>query len=135
LVVAERERGRIASVTLELLGIARRIATDLNKSLCAVIIGHENDDVSREIACGENVYSIDHPMLENFRPEIYADVLEQFCKNVNPGAIIMVYTIDNLSLAPRLACKIGVQVITDCVNLAVESGTEHLMCTKPVYGA
>jgi electron transfer flavoprotein alpha subunit len=44
-------------------------------------------------------------------------------------------TIENLDLAPRLAYKIGAQVITDCIDLAIEPETGHLLCTKPVYGA
>lgn len=45
------------------------------------------------------------------------------------------HTLDSLDLAPRLAYKMGAEIITDCTNISIEPGTEHLLCTKPVYGA
>jgi electron transfer flavoprotein alpha subunit len=57
------------------------------------------------------------------------------CEKMNPNAVLIGCTLDNLSLAPRLAYELGVEVITDCINLAIEPSTGCLLCTKPVYGA
>ena len=83
----------------------------------------------------DEVYCINHPQLENFNSELYVNALEQLYQKVNPDVILMGCTLDNLDLAPRLAYRMGVQVITDCVQLAVEPETGYLLCTKPVYGA
>jgi len=136
LVLVEREGPAIAPITFELLGMAKKIATDLKGILCAVIIGHEVADVSKKIAYFvDEVYSIDHPQLTSFNSELYVSALEQLYKDVNPDVVLMGCTLDNLDLAPRLAYKMGVQVITDCVQFAIEPETGHLLCTKPVYGA
>jgi electron transfer flavoprotein alpha subunit len=122
--------------TFELLGMAKQIATDLKGTLCAVTIGHEIADVSSKITYFvDEVYSIDHPRLPSFKPELYVSALEQLYRDVNPDVVLMGCTLDNLDLAPRLAYRMGVQVITDCIQLAVEPETGHLLCTKPVYGA
>jgi electron transfer flavoprotein alpha subunit len=47
----------------------------------------------------------------------------------------MGHTLDNLDIGPRLAYKMQVQLITDCIHLAIEPKTGSLLCTKPVYGA
>lgn len=136
LVLAEREGLSIASITFELLGMGRKFANEVNGTLCAAILGREIADTSVEIAhFADEVYSLDHTLLESFKPELYASALEQLCQKVNPDTILMGCTLDNLNLAPSLAYKMGVQVITDCIDLAIEPGTGHLLCAKPVYGA
>jgi len=136
LVLGEREGKEIASITFELLGVGRKLAGDLNGTLCAAISGNQITDVSKEIAhFADEVYPLDHPLLASFHADLYTIAFEQLCRNVNPDIVLMGHTLDNLSLAPRLAYKMGAQVITDCIDLAIEPGTGHLLCTKPVYGA
>ena len=48
-VLVEREGPTIAPITFELLGMGKRIATQLKEALCAVTIGHEVADVSNKI--------------------------------------------------------------------------------------
>jgi electron transfer flavoprotein alpha subunit len=135
-VLVEREGSAILPISFELLGIARKIATDLKGVLCAVAIGHEVGDISNQVSCfADEVFSIDHPKLKSFNSELYANALGQLYQKASPAAILMGCTLDNLDLAPRLAYRMEVQVITDCVQLAVEPETGYLECTKPVYGA
>jgi electron transfer flavoprotein alpha subunit len=136
LVLAEREGRGFASITFELVGIGRKIVNDSKATLCVAILGHEISDATREIAkFADEVYSLDHPLLQNFKPELYSNALEQLCQKVNADIVLMGCTLNNLDLAPRLAYKIGAQVITDCIDLAIEPETGHLLCTKPIYGA
>jgi electron transfer flavoprotein alpha subunit len=135
-VLIEREGLAIAPISFELLGIAKQIATDLGDVLCAVAVGHEVADISDQVSCFvDEIYCIDHPQLKSFNAETYIHALEQLYQKVNPDVILMGCTLDNLGLAPRLAYRMGVQVITDCVQIAVEPETGYLLCTKPVYGA
>jgi electron transfer flavoprotein alpha subunit len=135
-VLSEREGLSIASITFELLGMGRKIATEVKGILCAVILGHKIAHVSPEIDCFvDEVYYLDHPLLTSYKQELYTKALEQLCQKVNPYAVLMGDTLDNLGMAPRLAYKMGVEVITDCINLTIQPETGHLLCTKPVYGA
>jgi electron transfer flavoprotein alpha subunit len=135
LILAEREGQGIASITLELLGMGKKIAHDMKKTLCVATIGHQIARPTGEISkYVDKVYSMDHPLLANFHGELYASALEQLCRNVNPEAVLMGHTLGNLDLAPRLAYKMEVQTITDCVQLTMERETGSLLCSKPVYG-
>jgi electron transfer flavoprotein alpha subunit len=135
LVLVEKEGEGMASTTFEVLGTGRRIANDLKGTLLAAIVGHEVAVISQEIAQFANeVYSIDHPSLAHFKIELFSSCLEQLCKYLNPDIVLMGGTIENLDLAPRLAYKMGVQAITDCIQIDIDPETENLLCTKPVYG-
>jgi len=136
LVLTEREGLEVSSSTYELMGTGRKIANGLGGSLCAVVLGYEITDVSEKISqFVDEVYSIDHPLLKNFQPEIYASALGQLCQKVNMDVVLICDTLNNLDLTPRLACQCKVDVITDCVNLALQPATNHLICSKPIYGA
>jgi electron transfer flavoprotein alpha subunit len=136
LVLIEREDQGIASITFELLGMGKRLANGSRRILCAAVLGHKLTKVSSEIAYfADEVYFLDHALLERFEAEAYASGLEQLCRNVNPDIVLMGHSLNGQDLSPRLAYKMGVQVISDCIDLAFEPGTEHLHCTKPVYGA
>jgi electron transfer flavoprotein alpha subunit len=136
LVLAEREGQWIASMTFELLGAGRKIASDLKAILSIALLGHEISDITNKTAqFADEVYSLDHSLLANFEPDLYASALKQLCQKVNPDAVLMGYTLNNLNLAPRLAYRMGVEVITDRVDLVIEPETGYLLCTKPVYGA
>ena len=74
----------------------------------------------------DEVYCIDHPHLKSVNSELYVNALEQLYQKVNPDVILMGWTLDHLDLAPRLAHRMGVQLITDRVQLSVEPGPERL---------
>jgi electron transfer flavoprotein alpha subunit len=136
LVLVEREDQEVNSITYELISIGKKVSNTLQGILCAAVPGDRVMDTLKQIALFvDEVYSIHHPLLERFQAEFYADALQQLCRQVNPDLLIMGHTLDNLDLAPRLAYKMGAQIVTDCVDLTIEPETGHLECTKPVYGA
>ena len=135
LILAEKEGPAIGSITYELLGMGKKIATDLEEIVAGAVLGHGITDLSKEIGrFADEVYSLDHTLLASFKPELYASALKQLCQKVNPDAVLIGCTLDNLNLAPRLAYELGVEVITDCIDITIEPGTGYLLCKKPVYG-
>jgi electron transfer flavoprotein alpha subunit len=136
LVFGEREGQEIAPITLELLQAGRELTDQIGGNLSSVVLGNNLDTLSREISqYSDEVYCLDHPLLASFDPEFHTNALNQLCQLVNPTAILMGHTLNNQHVAPKLAYKMGIEVITDCIQLAIEGGTGHLLCRKPVYGA
>ncbi len=135
LVLAEIDDGRVAPITFGLLGMGKRLAEDIRGTLCVAVLGNAIHDISNEITnFSEEVYSLDHSLLGEFQVDLYAHALEGLCRNIRPYVMIIGHTLDNLDLAPRLAHKIGTDLITDCIHLDIEPEGKHLLCTKPVYG-
>jgi len=136
LILAEREGRGLAAITSQLIGFGRKIATELRGTVSGVVLGHQISDQTEEMArLADRVYSLEHPLLRDFMPELYTSALGQLCQEIGPEVILMGSNQNNLDLAPRLASKIGVDVITDCIDLGIEKETGHLLCTKPIYGA
>jgi electron transfer flavoprotein alpha subunit len=136
LVFIEREGREVAPITFELLQAGREITDQMGGSLCSAVLGNEIDHLSKELSqYADEVYSLDHPLLASFVPEFHVSALNQLCQSLNPAAVLMGHTLNNQALAPRLAYQTGREVITDCIQLAIEAGTGGLLCFKPVYGA
>lgn len=136
LVCIEREGERIHPNSFELLSAGREVCDHLNGKLCCVLFGNPMERFIKElIPYADEVYLLDHPLLEIFDPEVYAVALYHFCQSINPIMILMGHTINNQNIAPKFAYRMGVEVITDCIQLAMEDQTGHLLCQKPIYGA
>jgi electron transfer flavoprotein alpha subunit len=135
LVLVGKEDGGVAPVTYELLRAGRELADKVSASLCTAVLGHKVGGISQELAhYSVEVYHLDNPYLAVFQADIWVSALEKLCRDINPGIVLMGHTIDNQSLAPRLASRMGSQVIMDCIGLDIERETGHLLCTKEVYG-
>lgn len=135
-VLSEHEDGKFASITFELLRAEKELADKIGGNLCVAVLGNEIENLSEEISqFAEEVYCLDHFSFASFNPEFHTTALNQLCQSINPTAFLMGNTLNNQDVAPRLAYKIGVEVVTDCIQLAVEGGTGHLLCDRPVYGA
>ena len=134
LIFAEKEDEKIAYFTYELLRAGEELADKLRGHICVAVLGHEVGDMSEEMArFSDEVYALDHPLLADFQGDLYEHALEILCKNLNPDILLMGHSLTNVDLAPRLACKMGVPLVTDCIHL--EIGQEGvLLCDKPVYG-
>ena len=135
LILVEREDGGVATITLELLQAGRELADKVGANLCAAVLGREIGDISKEIThFADEVYSLKSTLLQDFQVELYTHALEQLCRKIEPDIVLMGHILNNLDLAPRLACKLGSKLITDCISLDIEAESGHLLCMKPVYG-
>jgi electron transfer flavoprotein alpha subunit len=136
LVLAENEDGKFAPITFELLQAGKELTNKIGGNLCAVVLGNKIDNLSEEISqYADKVYYLDHSFLASFNPEFCSSALNQLCKSINPTAFLIGHTLNHQNVAPRLAYKMDVEVITDCIQFAIEEGTGDLLCSKPVYGA
>lgn len=135
LVLVEKENGHSAAITFELLKAGKELSGKGKETVCACVLGHEVSDLAAEMAYyADQVFVIDNPFLANFQGDLYASALLELCRAIKPSAVLMGHTYDSLELAPKLAAKMGNDVITDCVKIEREDETGALLCTKPIYG-
>ncbi len=134
LTLAELDDGKISPVSFELLGIGKKLARELDKELSAVIIGSENDEpVTEMVQYADNVYNIDHSLLEEFQPELYSKVLEELINQVSPSVLLLGNTYKGADIGPRLSFRLETNLTTDCLNLQINDNGD-LERTKQVYG-
>ncbi|WP_028321039.1 electron transfer flavoprotein subunit alpha/FixB family protein [Desulfatiglans anilini] len=136
LILGDMKEGSLDTRTLELVGVGRRLAKERGGDLCVLILGDAPGGGAAEAASygPAKVYSVAHPLLKGFQPEFWLKALEQVCAQVKPGVFLMSHSYKGMELGPRLACRLGARLTTDCIDLAVDPQDGLLLRTKPVSG-
>ena len=137
LIYGEILEGRLTSTTQELLGAGRTLADTPGRGLGIVLAGCSlPESIFREaIAFGaDKVYVVDSPLLQDYHADTYVSVMADICHKLEPEILLLGQTSVGRDLAPRLAFRLQVGLVTDCVGLKIDPETGLLIRTKPVYG-
>jgi electron transfer flavoprotein alpha subunit len=120
-VFVEQEEGRIAPVSLELLGKAGELAHALKGSVGALLFGHGVGGLAPQaVAHGADVvFLADDPVLEEYRTLPYAQVAIDLVRERRPYILLLGATPIGRDLAPRLASALGAGLTADCTDLRI----------------
>jgi electron transfer flavoprotein alpha subunit len=120
-VFVEQEEGKIAPVSLELIGKARALARDLAGKVCALLCGHGVTGLAQTaIQHGADaVFLADHPELEVYRTLPYARVAIDLVRERQPYILLLGATPVGRDLAPRIASAVGAGLTADCTDLRI----------------
>ncbi len=133
LVIAEQRNGAIRKVTWEVLSEGKRLADRLGVELLALLVGHGIRDKAGELAHygATRVFVSDDERLGHYRTVPYTKVLEKVIKEVSPGIVLIGGSSLGKDLAPRVAARLGVGLISDCVGFDLDG--EVLVARRPMY--
>jgi len=136
MVFGEAKESKLASITTELLGGGRKLASDLGQELSAVLVGSGISSLAQEaIAFGaDKVYVVDDSLLKDYQTDSYVLVMEKVAGQVMPQVLLMGQTSIGRDLAPRLAFRLNTTASLGCLELAIDPESKLLLQTKPVYG-
>lgn len=136
MVFGEVVEGRLAAITTELLGCARKLADDLGGETSAVLVGSGVGTLAKEaIAFGaDKVYVVDDPLLKDYQTDSYVAAMEKVTKQAMPSILLLGQTSTGRDLAPRLAFRLGAGLTMDCIQLNINPETKKLEQIHPVYG-
>jgi caffeyl-CoA reductase-Etf complex subunit CarE len=136
LVCGEIADGQLAPITIELLGIGRKLADDLGEELSALLMGSNIGDVGQEaIAYGaDNVYVAEDSLLDDYNSDAYTQVAANLCKKVLPSIVLLGHTDIGCDLAPRLNGRLGGGLAMESMALSIDAATKLLVSTRPVFG-
>jgi electron transfer flavoprotein alpha subunit len=120
-VFIEQTDGRIADVSLELIGKARELVGRLGGEVVGLLGGHGvealADDVIRHGA--DRVLLADHPELAQYRTLPYARVAISEARRRRPEIFLVGATPNGRDLAPRVASALRCGLTADCTDLQV----------------
>ncbi len=142
-VFAEVDDGKVADVSLELLGKGRDLAGTLGVKLGAVILGHKTRDLGRTLfAYGADVvYSAEHAALTAYTTLPYARVLTDSGRQQEAGDRALRRLPGRARLAPRVASALRTGLTADCTDLQIgtyeSSGRlyqQKLLQIRPAWG-
>jgi len=133
---AEQKQGKISSVVLETLGVARSLAEKRKSEVWGVLLLEKNDEQAQELIThgADKVILVENPALKFFTDEIYARLLFELASEYKPEAILGGATFYGKALFPRLAVKLHTVVAADCTVLKINPDTGDITATRPCYG-
>jgi electron transfer flavoprotein alpha subunit len=143
LVFAEQSNGRLAEVSLELVGKGRELADRLGAPLGAVLAGHDVAALADElIACGcDDVYLVQDLALRQYRTLPYQRAVCDVIREAGPQVVLYGASPVGRDLAPRIASELRAGLTADCTDLQIgdhsDSRGEYkdlLLQIRPAFG-
>ncbi|MFH1354641.1 MAG: electron transfer flavoprotein subunit alpha [Candidatus Omnitrophota bacterium] len=135
-VFIEQKKGKVQSVSYELLGKARELAGKLKCQVSGVLIGNNLEDQLDEIFWhgADNLYLVEAPELAHFLDEPYTNILVSLIQKYKPEIMICGATAIGRSLISRVAVKIKAGLTADCTGLDIDLEKKILLQTRPAFG-
>jgi len=135
-VFVEQQDGEIQSITYELLGEGRKLADALGMKLCAVFLGSNIQEQTKDLIShgADKVYVVDRPELAHFQDECYGNVLIELVNRHKPSVFLCGASTIGRSLVSRVAVKVHAGLTADCTGLAIDPKTLNLLQTRPAFG-
>jgi electron transfer flavoprotein alpha subunit len=135
-VFAEQKKGKVQSVSYELIGKARELADKLKTYVGAVLIGNDVQiEAESLISSGADiVYLVESPKLASFLDEPYTNVLVSLINRYKPEIVLSGATFIGRSLMSRVAVKVDAGLTADCTGLDIEAEKKILLQTRPAFG-
>jgi electron transfer flavoprotein alpha subunit len=133
LVFIEHKNCVLNKTSLEAITAAQAMAKDLGLKVSAVIACDKDCPVTQEIAGYdlEKVIVTKNEKLGTYTPDGYADAWEQVIKATSPQFIVMSHTYQVRDFAPKVAARLGREVVGDCIRYRSENG--KLVFTRRIF--
>ena len=131
LVVTEAKAGNLRGVSLEVLTAAQRIAD--GGEIIAVAFGSDATHYANILGKhGANkVYIVGNEEMNVYTTDAYSQSLRQVIDTVEPEAILMPHTAIGKDLAPRIAARFDLGLVSDVIDVQVEN--DEIIFTRPIY--
>ena len=143
MVFIQQDDGKVAEVSIELIGKARELAGLLNAQVTAVLVGNRIQKAAEElIPYGVNrLFTVEHKGLAHYTPVPYTKVLTEIIKKHAPQIVLYGATTTGRDLAPRIASALRVGLTADCTDLQIGDYTSRgrtvqnvLYQIRPAFG-
>jgi electron transfer flavoprotein alpha subunit/NAD-dependent dihydropyrimidine dehydrogenase PreA subunit len=135
-VFAEQRDGKLAPVSLELLGKAQELSGQLKEEVSALLLGSQVSEMAHTLikhGAGK-VFLVEHPALKDYRTIAYTEVVEELVKRYQPNILLLGATHLGRDLAPRVSRRVGVGLTADCTELTIDPDQGILLQTRPAFG-
>jgi electron transfer flavoprotein alpha subunit len=135
-VFIEHNRGKIANVSLELLGEGRTLADALGCRLSGMLLGEGVEECAQEaIKYGaENIYLTESPILKEYRTDAYTAGAVHLIEQYKPEIVIFGASTQGRDFAGTVATTLYAGLTADCTGLDIDPETKLLRQTRPAFG-
>ena len=146
-VFAQQVDNVLSNISFELIGEGKRLATQLDTQVTAVLIGSGVAGLVDELAAygADRVIVVDDPELKNYRTEPYAHALASVIKEYKPEIMLVGATAIGRDLGPTVSARVATGLTADCTLLEIgdfpvtpipgkEQKHNQLLMTRPAFG-
>jgi electron transfer flavoprotein alpha subunit len=134
-VFVEQRNKEIQNVSLELIGIGKELAENLNQKVTAVLLGNEVKEIEKLGYYGaDNIIYAEDEELDIYMTEPYTKILKEVIEDKKPEIVLFGATAIGRDVAPRLAGRIHTGLTADCTKLEINEDNNDLMMTRPAFG-
>ncbi len=135
-VYCEFRKGKLAPVSLELLGEGRRLADERGVKLTAFLLGDGLAGLPEQlIVCGaDQVYVAENVILSDFREDIFTHLFTAMVRQCRPEIILAGATAIGRSFIPAVAVALDTGLTADCTALDIRENDGALLQTRPAFG-
>ena len=121
LVFIEHRNGTLNKTSLEAIGAAQSLGSQLQQPISAVLLGADVSALAQEIAGYDlaKVVTANNDRLAEYTPDGYTDAMERVVRALNPQLVVMPHTYLVRDFAPKLAARFGKSLISDCIRAQV----------------
>src|SRR5262245_49530457 len=133
LVFVEHKNCVLNKTSLEAITAAQSIAKDLGLKVTAVIPCDKDCALAQEIAGYdlEKVIVAKNDKLGTYTPDGYADAWVEVIKATEPKYVVMSHTYQVRDFAPKVAARLGREVVGDCIRYRAEG--DKLVLTRRMF--
>jgi len=120
LVLAELKDGHLRNVAFEAVSAAKLVAGD-GEVIATILGSNASTQVDKLAQYGANIiYTVADEKLNQYTSTTYVQAFLQVINEVRPDVIFLGHTAIGKDLAPRIAAKLEIGLISDATDLTVE---------------
>lgn len=118
-IFAEKNGGDIAPVTLEMMCESSKFTEQIEGDACACLFGHWDEEHIQTLSVygAQKMYVIADNTLSAYSLDLYTSALKRLLQRHRPMAVMFGATVYGSELAPRLAARLKLPIITEVKRL------------------
>ena len=131
LVVAETREGNLRNVSFEALAAAKKIAA--GGKVTAALFGQVDRSLAEQLAHygADQIDLLTNEELNEYTTDAFTQALTQVINVEKPDAVLLGHTAIGRDLAPRVAARLGLGLISDCTDVEVKG--DEVAFVRPIY--
>lgn len=134
LVLVEHLRGEVRDITFEMLTKANQLAETIGTSVSALVLGDAVSNVVVKVGgyC-DDLLTVERPALKDFNAELYQPIVADVIRSREPALVMLAHSSLGVDLAPSLAVKTGLPLISDIIQIGHDE--KGFLLTRQMYAS
>jgi electron transfer flavoprotein alpha subunit len=132
LVLAEQQKGAVADITYEMLGVARKVAESLGGPVHAILLGKDVSALAARLGAADRVLLADDPAWEQPAGEAVVAALKRLMEQKQASLVLLGGTNVSFGLGARLSARTKRPFVNFCTGARIQDGA--LVLTSQLFG-